>query len=494
MKKLTVLLSMAAVVAALAAGVAGVFDTGSQTVHASRLAGISQAGSTGIQVQNLDPSQSANILAEFYKHNSTGSPVPIQRPNVPAGAAANIWLPGEATLQPGAYAAIISADRQIAAIARTDWNASGGAAIYSNVLPSTEVALPLAVIDYVKQTSVVSIQNTDTTQTAQVTVELYAAGSPAAVLTESYSINPGTAVTIDLGRTPAYLAVPKNTTNGFLGSMLVKSAVPVGVQSFVDITNSDKAVYAFEGVPSENASDTLYAPLIRRRQFAAGNYYDTGISVVNPNSTPVQATVTYYGGSGSCAGNQYTHGPIDIAGGSSHVFYQGPDSALADKNGLPDNCVGSAVISSTGGNVLAIVNDSMNFSVQSAAYNALGTDGAATKVALPLARNKFDNNLQVTTGIQIMNVGDAVANVDVAFADSNGAPLNTCGAACSTTIQPKAAYTIIPGLGNNAMAANTYGSAVVSSTNGQPLVVIVNDFSFTGKLDAATYNGIKADL
>lgn len=63
-KKLTVLLSMAAVVAALAAGVAGVFDTGSQTVHASRLAGISQAGSTGIQVQNLDPSQSANILAE----------------------------------------------------------------------------------------------------------------------------------------------------------------------------------------------------------------------------------------------------------------------------------------------------------------------------------------------------------------------------------------------------------------------------------------------
>lgn len=496
MKKLTVLLSMAAVVAALAAGVAGVFDTSAPAVHASRLAGITGAGATGIQVQNLDPSQPASILAEFYRHSPAGSAIPISRPGVPAGAAANIYLPSETTLQPGAYAAIISADRQIAAIARTDWSSSGGAAIYSNVLPSTEVALPLAVIDYVSQTSVVSIQNTDTTQTASVTVELYASGNASSVLSESYSINPGTAVTIDLGRTPAYLAVQPNTTNGFLGSMLIKSAVPVGVQSFVDITSSDKAVYAFEGVPSENASETLYAPLIRRRQLAAGNLYDTGISVVNPNATAVEATVTYYGTLGSCAGNTYTHGPIPIAGGSSHVFYQGPDSTLPDKNGLPDNCVGSAKITSTGGNILAIVNDSMNFTAQSAAYNAMSADQAGTKVALPLARNRQDANLQISTGIQIMNVGSVVANVDVQFADSNGTPLNSCGVGCSASIQPNAAFTIIPGLGTatNAMPTNSYGSAVVTSTNGQPIVVIVNDFSFTGKLDAATYNGIKADL
>lgn len=495
MKKLTVLLSMAAVVAALAAGVSGVFDTGSQTVHASRLAGISQAGSTGIQVQNLDATQPANVLAEFYKHGATGSPVGIPRNGVPAGSATNIYLPLETTLQPGAYAAIISADRQIAAIARTDWASSGGAAIYSNVIPSTEVALPLAVIDYVKQSSIVSIQNTDTTQTASVAVELYATGNASAVLTQNYSINPGTAMTIDLGNNPAFLGVQDNTAQGFLGSMLVKSAVPVGVQSFVDITSSDMAVYAFEGVPSENASDTLYAPLIRRQQQPSpGTFYDTGISVVNPNASPVDVTVTYYGGLLACAGNTYTHGPINIAAGSSHVFYQGPDSTLADKNGLPDNCVGSAVITSTGGNVLAIVNDSLNFTVQSAAYNAASADQSATKVALPLARNRHVPGYDFTTGIQIMNVGTSVANVDVMFADNNGTPLNTCGADCTSTIQPNASFTIIPGVGNNAMPADSYGSAVVNSSNGQPLVVIVNDFSFAGRTDAATYNGIKADL
>ena len=487
MKKLMVFTTLTALVAVLAAGVAGVFNTTSQSVHASSLAGISGAGATGIQIQNLDATQSATIVSDFYKQGTTGAPVSITSPNVPAGGAANIFLPQAQQLTNGAYAAIVSADRQIAAIARTDWFSSGGAAIYSNVQPGLEVSVPLAVIDYVGTTSLVSIQNTDTSQQATVTVELFSTSSPTAVLTQNYDIEPGTSITLDLGKNPGFVGVTPNTELGFLGSMKVSSQVPVGVQSFVDIESSDKAVYAFEGVPPEQGAMTLYAPLIRKQFFG----YDTGISVVNPGSDDVDVSVEYIGGDAgglsSCAGQTFTHGPVTIAGGSSSVFYQGPGG----NSGLPDGCVGSAVISASG-NVLAIVNDSLNFTEQSAAYNAVGPDLGATKVALPLARRQHVDAWKVTTGIQVMNVGDATANVTITFSDDQGNELTGCGGPCTASVGSNGSHTFYPGAnGLTVMPAGTFGSAVVTSD--QNVVVIVNDASETGAIDAATYNGIKAD-
>jgi len=63
MKKTMVLVTSAAVVAMLVAGLAGLFGSGqTPAVHASRLAGISGAGISAIQVQNLDASQSATMM------------------------------------------------------------------------------------------------------------------------------------------------------------------------------------------------------------------------------------------------------------------------------------------------------------------------------------------------------------------------------------------------------------------------------------------------
>ena len=54
MKKLVALVSMAMVVAVLVAGLAGAFGSrGTPTVYASRLAGISGSGITGIQIQSF---------------------------------------------------------------------------------------------------------------------------------------------------------------------------------------------------------------------------------------------------------------------------------------------------------------------------------------------------------------------------------------------------------------------------------------------------------
>jgi hypothetical protein len=486
LKKTLVLVSMAAVVAVLVAGIAGGFGTGgAPAAYASRVAGISQQGETGIQIQNLDQTQPASITADFYRSGGAWEQQ-MTLPSTAPGAAANIWLPGT-NLPTGAYAAIVNGDRQIAAIARTDWPQSGGAAIYSNVLPATNIALPLAVRNFQGQASLVSIQNTDTTAAANVTVEVFEAGMATPKVTQNYPIPMGTSITLDLGEDTEFAALGDN----FLGSINVSSATEIGVQSFVDITTSEKAVYAFEGVPADMAAETLYAPLFRAQQYPVpGNpnsgRLDTGISVVNPGDSEVQVTLTYYGAGGSCAGDTVTTQSVPVAANSSHVFWQGD---LAGQ-GLTADCYGSAVINSVGGGVLAIVNDAQNFNQTSAAFNAVSAEQGATTVALPLYRREHANGL--TTGISVMNVGTGQASITVSFNQTVGAtsvPVN-CPTGCTQTVGPNQTAIFWPGA-ISALQPNTFGSATVQST--QPVAVIVNDVNISGVVDMATYNGIKAD-
>jgi len=487
LKKTLVLVSMAAVVAVLVAGISGAFGTGgAPAVYASRVAGISSAGETGIQIQNLDQTQAASITADFYESGGAWAQQ-ITLPSTNPSAAANIWLPGT-TLPTGAYAAIINADRQIAAIARTDWPSSGGAAIYSNVLPGTEIALPLAVRNYYGQASLVSIQNTDTSAQATVTVDVLQPGAADPVVSQDYTIPQGTSITLDLAEDTEFAALG----DGFLGSILVSSATEVGVQSFVDITTSDKAVYAFEGVPSDMAATTLYAPLFRAQQYPrpgdpTSGRLDTGISVVNPGSSAADVTVTYYGAGGSCAGQTITSPTVSIAANSSHVFYQG---ALAEQ-GLPAGCYGAAVINSAGGGVLAIVNDAQNLSQTAASFNAVSAEQGATTVALPLYRKAHANGL--TTGISVMNIGSGQAQITIAFnqAQGGGSTPVSCPTGCTQTVGPNETAIFWPG-SISALPDGTYGSATVQST--QPVAVIVNDVNVSGAVDMATYNGIKADV
>lgn len=493
MKKTVVLLSAAGVVALLVAGLSGAFGGGATpAVYASRLAGISGAGITGINIQNLDASAEATIQAEFYKQGG-GPAIPIQRPNVGAGSAANIYLPNEKDLANGAYAAIISADRQIAAIARTDWTSSGGAAIYSNVQPGTDVTLALATKKFNGQTSLISVQNTDTGQQANAKISFFKAGEATAMASKDVSIQPGTSVTVDLSKDASFATVPTNT----FGSVKVTANVPVGVQSFIDFDNMPKAVYAFEGVPSEQAAEKLYAPLIRNG-FAGAT---TGISVVNPGATDVQVTLTYYGSplssNAQCkaAGATFTHnnGPVTLPAGAGAVFYQGDVVIpVTGRSTLPTGCLGGAVISASGGKILAIVNDAT--STTSAAYNAPSDAQGAKIVALPLFRNNH-TPARLSTGIQVMNLNATTqAQVAIELKDNAGVVLSGSCPECTASIAALGSHTWYPpSMPSQNGNQGKYGSAKLTVSGNEQIVAIVNDASATGAFDAAIYNGIKGD-
>jgi hypothetical protein len=289
-----------------------------------------------------------------------------------------------------------------------------------------------------------------------------------------------------MGTNPDFDLVAKS----FLGSMTIESATQVGVQSFVDFSNSDKAVYAFEGVPAEQASDTLYAPLVRNNFPPNSGAATTGVSVVNPGTTQVSVKMDYTGSLGNCVGQSFSDGPVNIAPGSSYVFYH----AGAGTN-LPKGCAGAGVIRATGGKVLAIVNDASGnpgAPTTSAAYNAVSMEQGAKDVALPLYRNKH-TTAQLTTGIQAMNISDTAARASISFTlapDNTKISAAQCGPDCTQTIAPGGSYTWYPP-SIATLPVGKFGSAFISSD--QPLAVIVNDASLNGVMDAAIYNGIKAD-
>lgn len=432
---------------------------------------------SGLQIQNLDGGHPATVTVDFYREFGWSS-FTAGLPPVPPLFAANLYLPSHGGLGDGWFAARAAANRSIAAVARTEWLGTGGAVMFANSLESTHLAVPLVMRRYAGQTSVIRIQNTDTARNAHVLAKLYAFGEFTTRLTRSYNLRPGGFVTLDLGDDASFGVVGEP----FVGWLLVESATPVAATARVGYDNGSPAVFAFEGLPLEHASPRLAVPLFRH-----DFYGTTGISVVSLTSDN-EVEVTYRGTLGSCAGREFSQGPVRLGRYAGAVFYQGNvDLPMTGTSPLPPGCGGSATVEATNGPLLAVVNDATGNPARpssAAAYNAVGV-GAGRRIALPLWRMHHTRH-RLTTGVQAMNVGTAAARATLKVYWSDGSTAN-CGAACQATVPPGYAFTWYPAT-LPAMREGDFGSAFLDSD--QPLAVIVNDASAAGTMDAAIYGGI----
>ena len=123
---------------------------------------------------------------------------------------------------------------------------------------------------------------------------------------------------------------------------------------------------------------------------------------------------------------------------------------------------------------------------------------AVTAVREYLQRHMKSDNVKLGKYLNLKiwehGIKNPVTRITVlAKKDDKGTVISqSCGGQCTQTIQPNASYTWYPpAMSSQASYAGKYGSATLTSS--QPLAVIVNDASGKGTLDAAIYNGIKAD-
>jgi len=476
------------------------------------IAGISGSGASGVQIQNLSTTSPVNVVVELWNQDGSAA-IPVSATGgdtINASAAKNYYLPTLPGVPDGAYAMAVSAGGPIAAIARTEWAATGGAALYSSVAPGTDVIIPLVTSNFAGQTSQFSIQNTNTAAAvSDVEITLFGRGLAAAVTTLSgETIAPGTSKTYNLADTAVWGTLPNTGVDlgvptGFVGSVQITSATDLVVQSFIDIAGT-RGVTGFTGVPTASAADTLYCPLIR------ANYYgDTGISIVNPNAAAVDVEITFYADAGSPNAGTFTQ-DISVPANSSVIAFQGP-GGNSRAAGLPggtqssvnpvltnDGFYGVARLVATGGTVQAVVNDTKfgaGWSVEAqSSYNCVTATDAGVSFALPLMRTNHISTLRLTTGIQIQNVtgSDVTVSLDLYNWDGTSQaasnPADVVIPAFGSGNFWQGSLTGLPTVPADLGGSGWFGSAILTSTGDVVAVVADEGNGGSTAVDSANYN------
>lgn len=203
------------------------------------------------------------------------------------------------------------------------------------------------------------------------------------------------------------------------GGLIVTSNVPMAgvVMEHATAQNPAKVVYATRGFTANDFDSRAYAPVIKNMFYGAF----TGIQVQNVNETgPIDVKVTYYVAQGPSAGETIIQEKKGIPAGTSYTFVQlatAPEPTL-----LPMESLASVVIEATGGEFVAIVNETNSDATAGITYSALPDRLASRKISAPLFKDYYYG---ATSGLQIQNVGTITAtNVIVEFSCSviNGSP------------------------------------------------------------------------
>ena len=255
--------------------------------------------------------------------------------------------------------------------------------------------------------------------------------------------------TIPPGESKTYYqpSIPELGTT-FDGSVVITSDQPIAaIANQTSYSQEPNLAASYNGVEGAGTATTVMAPII----FKNYNNWTTRLAVQNAGSATTNVTVTYRRGA-----DTWTEGPVAIPPGARHTFDQ-KDSPI------PDNFLGSAVVSSDGQPLAVVVNE-INPTGIALSYTGFST--GATKITAPLLFKSYNN---WNTGLQVQNVGTATANVTVTYYWDGGSCTE------NATIEPNAAYTFYQP-NTTCMPDGVIASAVVESD--QPVVAIVNEVNY----------------
>lgn len=232
------------------------------------------------------------------------------------------------------------------------------------------------------------------------------------------------------------------------GSQLVAQVLEQNASShFVAIANAQPA-----------PSTALYAPAIFNNAYGS---FATGTNIVNPSSTAVSVTISYY----DLNGTAYNATPFNLPGYAVQAIFDGASNSSVPglpANDLPANFAGAAKVTATGAGVVMLVNEGGGVTnggnAESGVYNALPS--GSNLVGLPVMAN---GGYGYTTGATIYNSSSSPVTVSVQYYSVDGTPVNT---ATSYNIPANASKPLYQGAAN--LTNNFYGTAVISAANGSP--------------------------
>ena len=407
-------------------------------------AGVLSQYTAGMQIKNLDTANDATVAISFYKLD--GSVEATVNKSITAGSSITLFPLSDVSAG-FSGSAVISSDRQIAAIANVIGDSTQSSSYSGFAAGSNVSSLPLTMKKAFGSDTWFSVQNAGSAATT-VTVEY--AGT---ACTETATIQPGAAARFD-----------QNTNtclpDGHINSATVTAANTSDRIVTTVIQVAAAGLFAYNGFGSGATSPVM--PLVQFNNF--GN--QTGIQVQNTDANNASIVTLSY--TPSLFGTACTETKT-IAAGASATFGLYPFTGFTDPAPGTSDCtqgqsfVGSAAVTSNSAStsLVAIVNQT-NLTTNGSAYSAFNPAQATNTVDLPLMMNAFG----FFTGLSLVNVGTE-ATVTCNFSTANGITPTSY----SETVAANGSMAKVQ---NTADFAGYVGGGTCTASGGGLLIAVVN--------------------
>jgi len=213
------------------------------------------------------------------------------------------------------------------------------------------------------------------------------------------------------------------------GSVMVMSDQPLGAVVQIQARNQNPTSNgAYSGFSA--GAPSFYVPLVAKNLGTASGTGNSQIVVQNTGGSPTTVQFQFIGG-----GSTYTYTSPNIAPNAS--FTCDLTTTCGTSAGVPNNWVGSAVVSATasGGTIAVVSNFFTGNALQT--FNAFSVTSPKTKWFVPLFTSRLPNSLSTpitvqnlsgstiaANGIQVACTPDASATGFAPFTKTNSAPVN----------------------------------------------------------------------
>ena len=374
---------------------------------------------TNMAVMNI--SNSANQFSISY-YNQSGATVNSLGYGSPKnlGAYASVRIPASdinATTFSGS--GVIEASGEIAAAVRVVDSANGSAFdMYSgasSLTAGTQLYVPI--IHRMKNSGwygLLSVQNTSSSDTANVTVKYRTRGSQTVVYSENFSLKPNAAHYSDMQNSQYNVLNTNSGIANWVGTVEIVSNnnVPLvarEVQS--NISNNLRGVH--ESSLSSDAGNKFFIPLVQgRSKNKGGNGWTGYLLVMNVSNSPINVTAKFVKSNGTTSGSKTVQ---SLAPFDSYEFT--PDEIPAIANDA--NWIGSAIVTSGGANqlFLAEMTNVNNKPPKNNYYLYKGSKDGATAKTLYFPYQESNNLVNYNV---VQNVGSGSTNITFRYFNLSG--------------------------------------------------------------------------
>lgn len=406
---------------------------------------------SSINIQNTG-SGDATVTITFNDATGAAATTFNATPVIPAGGSRSYYVPAEIPgLASGQYSVVVSSDQPLQVVANATSSGPLTSGAYQGVQDSeiaTTLYFPGLYKDYYGFFSEIVLQNAEATAATNVDITFYNQNTGAVVTTVDNASIPGNASRVfalqDLGN------VPSGNTNGLLSAKVTSDRNLAGI---ANIWNA-AAFGQFSDYNAFNtgSTTTLYAPALYK------DYYDfnSALTVQNLNASgDASIRITYSNG---------TIVNDSLVPGQSKEYYQPNNASLP--SGDAAGVFSAKVESLNGATIVALV--SVNDGKTLASYNGANV-ATGTGTSCPVVLKEFYDFFSAQT---VQNVGSVATDITITYASGQNrvfpgvAPNGTVN-----IIELASAGSVLPNLSSV--------SAVITSSNNQPLVAVVQENRIT---------------